>query len=85
MFAMFSGLSLAIKAAVVIGSLLTVAGGITWYTTHWYNKGWYAHEKVINERDAAAIERGSQGRSESDACFASGGVWNDSNGQCDRG
>ena len=85
MIALFRGLSLTWRL-VVIGAVLAsiTTAYITWRNSI-FNAGVAKEKARVEKANKEAVNRAHQALARRRACSASGGVWNQSTGECDRG
>ncbi len=83
LFMQVTGLSKLVSMMILYGAITATAGiALTWYTTHWFNRGWHAHEAKVEKDNAERRSRADEAARNFDACIAANGVWDTTEGKC---
>lgn len=80
----FSLLPIAWRLGIIAGLLLTAVGGYYGWKHHVFKEGVTYERTKQQERNDEAIRDGRAIGAGVDACLDAGGVWDQSNNQCDR-
>lgn len=80
----FTGGTLLVQIGVLLGIFAVVAAAYFGWKTHVYNNGWNAAIAAIAAQDKNAVEAARAARNTFRACVDGGGVWDVTNGKCQR-
>ena len=72
------------KLIIVGAAAFAIAASATWWSVHQYNKGYSAAVAAIAAQDKEAVDAINVVRDTMRECRATGGVWSQAGGVCQR-